>query len=269
MSNQFIVATVVFFPILLYLNMIWVVQIPHAHTFYLSRFASLCNILKDQRNSNFAILRQTSVLEYTTVFKDYMLSNCHTIRAGETMGDWELKYRPLSGDHIHMGYILYLDGERVILHDRNVTEDIAYDNKPAVCKVPGSIAYKKTNLHNGIHTHCDGIIHVHPWSAYFPVEGRDVTLGKWFKSVGIEDYNHRKLGYLIRGKYYNLNVAYYPNVDKLEDVFLSEYSSTINGLWLKDCHGMVVLYDDIRPTVTQEDVDRVNSLSCFPNNYPK
>ena len=52
---------------------------------------------------------------------------------------------------------------------------------------PPKYAYTKQWFHSGVHTHCDNIIHVHPWSAprELRVEGKSVTLGTWFESVGI------------------------------------------------------------------------------------
>jgi hypothetical protein len=101
---------------------------------------------------------------------------------------FRLSERPVSGDHIHMTVSIYVNGvSRLPEHDRPVHEDVPYELKPGTCDVPGDIAYTKIWPHSGVHTHCDGLIHVHPWSAPRVIrkEGLDVQLGLWFDQVGI------------------------------------------------------------------------------------
>jgi len=261
---KYIILFVAVTPFVLYLNAMWILSIPNTKTFIISRFSSICNVLRRQNYPRFAILRKLVENEFTSIYIDYTLKNCDILDAGE----FQLKYRPIVGDHIHIGYILSLDGERVILHDRNITEPIPYEHYPATCEAPGDFAYTKVYLHSGVHTHCDGIIHIHPWSAYIPVEGRDVTLGEWFKSVKIEDYNHHNKGYKIRNRFYKLKLAYFENVKQAVPSFTTSNHGEINGLWLKDHHGMVILYTGERPEITQDDIERVMKMEKYPRDYP-
>jgi hypothetical protein len=242
--------------------MVWILWLPNKNTFYLSRFSSICSVLKQQQYSNFAVLRKKNDTRFSSSYQDYTLNNCNA----RDYGQFELKYRPLIGDHLHIGYILSLDGERIILHDRNITEPIPYEHKPHSCQ--GNISYTKVFLHSGIHTHCDEIIHIHPWSAYTPLEGRDVTLAEWFKSVKIEDYNHHDKGYKIRDKFYHLKMAYYENVRQEKPSLVSTDHQEISGLWLKDHHGMIVLFTGNQPEVTEEDIERVIKMNKYPKDYP-
>ena len=106
-----------------------------------------------------------------------------------TLKPYTISSRPISGDHIHMAMSIWINGvARQAEHDRPITQNIPYETKENICHSPGNIAYTKVWPHVGVHTHCDGLIHVHPWSApkAFRQEGRDVQLGLWFDQVGIE-----------------------------------------------------------------------------------
>jgi hypothetical protein len=102
---------------------------------------------------------------------------------------WELAARPIVGDHIHMDVSFWIRGQpkQVAEHDRNFVEHEHYENKSEICTTPGNIAYSKLWPHAGVHTHCDGLIHVHPWSAPHVIrkEGLDITLGLWFDQIGV------------------------------------------------------------------------------------
>lgn len=260
MTILYLVATL---PLLLYLNHLWIVYIPYQKTFYISRFQNLCSIIRQQTHPEYVVLEKTIDKEYTTITRQYTLHNCDTFDYGQ----FSLRYRPLVGDHIHLGYILSLNGRRLTLHDRNVTENVAYENKSSLCSAQGNVAYTQTWLHSGIHTHCDNIIHIHPWSAYLPRTGRDVVLKEWFKSVRIEDFNHHNLGYKIDGHFYHLKMDYYKHVTDAKPSFTTDNFKDINGLWLKDHHALVVLYTG-KYEITGEDRQRVLSKSKYPINYP-
>jgi len=106
-----------------------------------------------------------------------------------TSGRHSIGARPISGDHIHMAISIWIgDKPRPPEHDRPYHENIEYEDKPQVCQQKGPVAYTKLWPHAGVHTHCDGLIHVHPWSAPRSIrkEGVDVTLGLWFDQVGIQ-----------------------------------------------------------------------------------
>lgn len=112
---------------------------------------------------------------------------------------------------------------------------------------------------------------MHPWSApvQLRVEGRDVNLGMFFESVGIERSTKGK-GFLINGKYRHLNMAYYTSVDKVKYDYLTNDEREIQSLWLVDCHGAVVLWDDNSemPKISELDKKFVNTFECYPKNYP-
>ncbi len=102
-----------------------------------------------------------------------------------------IQARPVVGDHIHMAISFLIHGNPRLKaeHDREPIETIEYETAPPqICNASGHIAYKKTWPHAGVHTHCDGLIHVHPWSSPRSIrkQGLDIQLGLWFDQVGIE-----------------------------------------------------------------------------------
>tara|TARA_B110000008_G_scaffold153479_1_gene154592 strand:+ start:9186 stop:9977 length:792 start_codon:yes stop_codon:yes gene_type:complete len=109
-------------------------------------------------------------------------------------GRYSLAARPLVGDHIHMAISFWVHGypHKLAEHDRDPIQvqhyEPPYFKNETVCHAPGNISYHKVWPHAGVHTHCDGLIHVHPWSAPRTLrkEGLDVQLGLWFDQVGIE-----------------------------------------------------------------------------------
>ena len=86
-------------------------------------------------------------------------------------GRYSLATRPLAGDHIHMAISFWVHGKprKIAEHDRNPIQAQHYEppyfKDPKVCSTAGNISYHKVWPHAGVHTHCDGLIHVHPWSA--------------------------------------------------------------------------------------------------------
>lgn len=107
-------------------------------------------------------------------------------------GRFAIGARPIVGDHIHAAMSIYIHGRAKIdaEHDRQYLQDIPYESpyfKESICKIPGDIAYTKLWPHSGVHTHCDGLIHIHPWSAPALIrkEGLDIRLKLWFDQVGI------------------------------------------------------------------------------------
>jgi hypothetical protein len=218
-----------------------------------------CDVLLQTKNPEFSVLREYNDTDWGHTYTDSTLANC----IGKPR-KWEILTRPIVGDHIHIGYKLVIDNKDLILHDRNVSEYIGYEEFPATCKQP--FAYEKTWYHNGAHTHCDGIIHIHPWSAPTAVrlEGRNINLGLWFESVGIE---HTKRGFLFNGKYIKLNMAYY-----LDEVLVLETMNEqeIMSLWLVDHHAIVLLWDDKskRPDLDEEFLKHLFSMESS-KDYPK
>lgn len=106
---------------------------------------------------------------------------------------YNVRARPFVGDHIHMAISFYIDGiPRKVEHDRDPIQQEPYEQKSQLCQVPGTTAYTKMWPHAGVHTHCDGLIHVHPWSAprVLRRQGIDITLGLWFDQAGIQYHEY-------------------------------------------------------------------------------
>ena len=53
----------------------------------------------------------------------------------------------------------------ITLRDHNMSHNVKYESNPPSCPNPPKYAYVKKWYHTGVHTHCDNIIHVHPFSA--------------------------------------------------------------------------------------------------------
>jgi len=156
--------------------------------------------------------------------------------------------RPVSGDHIHSAISIWVNGvARQAEHDRPYEEDILYEQKEDICRVPGNIAYTKLWPHAGVHTHCDGIIHVHPWSAPTVLrrEGGQVTLGMWFDQVGIE-YRRQGLAFKSGQRYDNnathrWRIAEYPCFNK-SDYNLYTETEQFDRIWLGHAYGSYIIW---------------------------
>lgn len=235
----------------------------------------MCSIF----DNKFQVARLHQETPFSTSYVDYFPENCSLFNPPFTWPNskWSLLSRPIVGDHIHLLYKIYLDGSPVIFHDRNLTEKVPYETIPDRCPSAVEYAYKKAWYHTGVHSHCDrspsngGVIHVHPWSApnQLRVEGRDVNLGMFFESVGIERSTKNK-GFLMNGKYRKLKLAYYTNASNDNYSFLTHDEHEIMNLWLVDCHGAVLMWDEDSdmPDITYWDKVYINKFGCHPNDYP-
>jgi|TARA_B110000091_G_scaffold167876_1_gene179732 hypothetical protein len=130
-------------------------------------------------------------------------------------------------------------------HDRPYKEDILYEQKEDSCRIPGNIAYTKLWPHAGVHTHCDGIIHVHPWSSPHVLrhEGRQLTLGMWFDQVGIE-YRRQGLTFKDEEQYDNnathrWRIAEYPCFNKPN---YNLYTEQFDRVWLGHAYGSYIMW---------------------------
>jgi hypothetical protein len=203
-------------------------------------------------------------------------------------GRWMLKARPVVGDHIHaamsiwIGSIARVNAE----HDRDYVQEVAYEapfyKNTDICKVPGDIAYTKLWPHAGVHTHCDGLIHIHPWSAPTTLrkEGLHVQLQLWFDQVGISyrewplpsvqfpdgmryDANSTHRWYMAEKKCYN-------------DSEYTVYDTNINQVWLGHAYASYVLWYGLRgsepPDQIQSHIDvlkRVGGHGYDGKKYPQ
>lgn len=261
--------------LLIYISTFYIIQTPISRSFYLSSFQSLCSIY----DNKFSVARYYTETPFTTSYIDYFPENCSSDAPPFAWQNsrWSLLARPIVGDHIHLLYKMILDGKPAIFHDRNLTEIIPYEKAPEACPSTANYAYKKSWYHTGVHSHCDsspdnaGVIHVHPWSApiQLRVEGREANLGMFFESIGVERSTMNK-GFLINGKYRKLKLAYYKNANNNDYDFLTFDEHEIMNLWLVDCHGAVLMWDEDSemPSITDWDRVYINGFKCHPENYP-
>ena len=256
--------------VVVYMSTFYIIQIPYSRNYFLNNFLGMCTIFSNP----FQIARLYTEGPFTVSYKDYYASDCS--KAGYIFTGprsyWKMLEHPVVGDHIHLLYKIRVNNTELIFHDRNLTETIAYETYPKRCPIHVNFAYQKQWFHTGVHSHCDapGIIHVHPWSAPkgLQPEGREVTLGLFFQSVGIER-STKGFGFKINGTYVKLNLAYFTSTEQ-KNAFLTQDEIEIENLWLVDCHGIVLLWDDRSdmPTVKEEDVEFLKTFKCYPNNYP-
>lgn len=232
------------------------------------QYYTTCQYFSTLSTPEFAVIERTLEDEFTSVSLRVFDTTCNTTRLE---GSWKLKYRPFIGDHIHLGYRIVYDDEDVVVRDRNLTEPIPYESHPPSCPNPPEYAYVKQYYHTGVHTHCDGIIHVHPWSAPKDLrkEGRGVTLGLWFESVGITASSTGH-GFRLPGldRYSTFNMAYYVNVKDKEPAFVTSSFERISNLWLVDHQGGVVLWNGDIENVPEVGT-KVLSYASHPSDYPK
>ena len=254
--------------ILLYWNTILVIQLNNKN-YYMASFYSSCYVLRGQDTPAFSLLTFTEKDQFTQIQYNVNLSNCEYYSAYKT---WSLRERPIVGDHIHLGMVLSVNNQVFNFHDRNMSQPIPYedDNYPVTCPSPGDFAYEKRWYHNGVHTHCDGIIHVHPWSApdQLRVEGRKVRLKMWFESVGIEVSSDGQSLKLPGQKDYihDWNMEYYVNVMDDDPHFQTTSVEEIVNLWLVDHHGEILLWQG--GDKPEKDY-RVLKYKKHPDNYPR
>ena len=238
--------------------------------YFTAFYSDACNILYRTPYPTFAVATKLQESPFTFRNVKLTLDNCNNqIMFGDK---WRIEYRPLVGDHIHLGIAIQLDGRRLTMRDRNLTEPIPYEDfHPAEsCVHPPPYAYIKQWYHTGVHTHCDNIIHVHPWSAprKLRVTGQEVTLGTWFESVGISI-----IGGLIRVPGYEYRkdwvLDYYVNVNDSYPAFRTDIVEEMVNLWLVDHHGFIKLYQK-NEDVPEKDygVLKYYSKSKLGETYP-
>jgi hypothetical protein len=241
MNVKFCTGILCFLMTLYYLTII-IVQVDDTNIFT-TIFGDKCEVLRQSSTPEFtvAVRRMESAYGHRNVI--ITPENCGF--GYHLGGKWRLEYRPLVGDHIHVGIVVRVNGVDVTLRDRNTTEYVAYEDFPATCSNPPEYAYVKKWYHTGVHTHCDNIIHVHPWSAprQLRVTGKDVTLGMWFESVGI-DVGSLTNSLRIPGyDYMDMWVLeYYASVKDSVPSFRTINVHEMENVWLVDHHGFIKLY---------------------------
>ena len=202
------------------------------------------NVMVQYANINEIEPQKVVIYKHIGHFKSV---SSETILSG---GRWSIGARPIVGDHIHAAISFWVGNQpRDVEHDRNPIQHVEYEvNKPDICKTPGTEAYTKLWPHAGVHTHCDGLIHIHPWSAPAVIrkEGMDIQLQLWFDQVGIQ---YRELPYVslqfsdglrLDG---NQTHRWYASERKcFKDQQETIYTNQINQIWLGHAYASYVVW---------------------------
>lgn len=250
--------------VIIFINIQYVTYVPNNKRFFMSWIDDLCDTMREYNNPEFILARKYFKDGFTEYYEEYDMKNCQYVAA---KGQWNLKYRPVFGDHIHLGYALKIKNTFVTLRDHNMSHNVQYETNPPSCPNPPKYAYVKKWYHTGIHTHCDNIIHVHPFSAprELRVEGRNVNLGIWFENVGIFYHPTSKVFEIPDHGFVKLFLAYYVHVNDQKPAFTTDDPIKILNTWLVDHQGFISLSDDN----TNNKNTKVLKYKKHPDNYPK
>lgn len=210
-------------------------------------------------------------------------------------GRWAIKARPVVGDHIHAAMSIWIGSKQRTNaeHDRNYVQTVLYEapffKNEDLCKVPGDISYTKLWPHAGVHTHCDGLIHIHPWSApsVLRKEGLDIQLQLWFDQVGISYREWPMPSIQFQdGTRYDANSThqwYLSEKKCYKDTEFTVYTKRINQVWLGHAYASYVLWYGQKHTVPPAIDSHIVSLEnvgahgyngqdyphqCLHKNYP-
>lgn len=242
----------------IYLNIVYVLYVPTKDMITLTWMDDLCAAMYTRPNFEFLIARKHTETPFSTKYIDYTIKNCTV----DVRGKVEFLYRPVFGDHIHLGYSMYINNTYLTMRDHNMTHDVPYETGPSCSNAP-PYAYRKIWYHTGVHTHCDQIIHVHPFSAprELRVEGRKANLGMWFENVGI--FLHGDKFEIPGHGLIKLKMQYFVHVNDPFPALTTDDPNEIQNLWLVDHQGYVALYDKERGRVNKKVLSYKKSI-----NYP-
>lgn len=196
--------------------------------------------------------------------------------------------RPVVGDHIHMAISFWIHGvpRHMAEHDRAPIQTIGYEppygKDLRICQTPGNTSYHKVWSHAGVHTHCDGLIHVHPWSAPRSLrkEGLDVRLGLWFDQVGIEYREWPDVSITFAdGQRIDSNTTHRWHIAEKTCFHDKEpaqiYTTQLDQIWLGHAYASYVVWfgsdDSIPPDDIPERIEhlkRVGVHGAFHRPYP-
>jgi len=268
-SKQFCFIFISLFFILYYITLI-VIQV-NDHNMIVHPFSSACQIFSYASHPNFALAAQKAETQFT--FQIFKVTNENCVNYN-VHGNWKIKYRPIVGDHIHLGITIRENNVDLTLRDRKLVEPIPYEHyRPSdTCINPPKYAYTKQWFHSGVHTHCDNIIHVHPWTAprELRVEGKSVTLGTWFETVGIYVSALENKLRMPNSTYKEWTLEYFIDVNDMYASFTTTSVEEMVNLWLVDHHGYIRLYDKHSfPPPKDTRVTKYGSVSKVGKNYPR
>lgn len=226
---------------------------------------------------------ESHVILYEHIGHQRQLASGFFLPARSSLGE-----RPVVGDHIHMAISFWIhDNPRHIAeHDREPIQTIAYEppfgKDKDICQTPGNISYHKVWSHAGVHTHCDGLIHVHPWSAPRSLrkEGLDVRLGLWFDQVGIEYREWPTVSITFPdGQRIDSNTTHRWHVaEKIcfhDEIPAQIYTSQFDEIWLGHAYASYIVWFDTYNTPPPKDIpERIKHLKqvgvhgAFQKPYP-
>ena len=249
--------------ILIYINISYITYVPNYDKFYMSWMDDLCDAMNNYKNAEFLVARKIIQNDFTEYYEQYNTTFCNV----DPIGEWKFLYRPIFGDHIHLGYSLHINDQFITLRDHNLTHNVKYEDHPPSCPNAPPYAYVKQWYHTGVHTHCDDIIHVHPFSAprELRVEGKKVNLGIWFENVGIFYHPSSNKFEIPNHGLVNLKLSYFAHVSDKKPSFQTSDPIKILNTWLVDHQGFVSLSD----TDKWYKNNKVLDYKKHPKNYPK
>lgn len=245
---------------ILYWNTLLIAQMGN-ETIFVTVLHTSCYLLRPP--VAFSALRKYESTEYSSETILVTMENCSSFPAA---GKWEHVRFPLVGHHIHLGISIMVNSTSYTFHDREMVQPIPYE-EVETCSEP--YAYTKMWYHTGVHTHCDNIVHIHPWSApaKLRVEGREVRLKMWFESVGIE-VSPAKTGLKLPGASEYITdwtLRYFVHVNDPNPKYETKSIEKIVNLWLVDHRGAIVLWSGEEIPKKER---RVLRLYSTPRNYP-
>lgn len=226
---------------------------------------------------------ESHVILYEHVGHQRQLLNRFFLAAQSSLAE-----HPVVGDHIHMAISFWIHGiaHQIAEHDRQPIQAISYEppfgKDRAICQTPGNISYHKIWPHAGVHTHCDGLIHVHPWSAPRSLrkEGLDVRLGLWFDQVGIEYREWPTVSLTFAdGRRIDSNTTHRWHIaEKIcfhDESPAKIYTSQLDEIWLGHAYASYIVWFDTYNSPTPKDIpERIEHLKqvgvhgAFEKPYP-
>ena len=135
--QQFCFLFTFLFCILYYITLI-VIQV-NDHNMVVHPFSSACQIFSYASHPNFALAAQKDESPFT--FKIFKVTNENCNDYG-IQGKWTIKYRPIVGDHIHLGISIRENNVDLTLRDRKLVENIPYEDRIFQMKAPDYIKSK-------------------------------------------------------------------------------------------------------------------------------
>jgi len=136
--------------------------------------------------------------------------------------------RPVAGDHVHSIYSMWIEDGSSYKLMRPLYDDELERRNPAA---DGETEYYFFKLHNGLHTHGKGLMHVHPWTSplwFHETDGLGATLGNWLDDVGV---TLRQPPYRKAFSLQFHNGIYLISKPEFGEIISNEYPAITTRLW--------------------------------------